>query len=113
MATYYATYTIPTHKRGDTFLGVNFILKDGAGKAIDLEGATVELTTSSPFEQTLTTENNGGLTLTSDSSGGEGILQIDEQIIDWVAGHYEYEIIFTFASGRKRTYIVGSWLIVD
>jgi hypothetical protein len=112
MANYYATYNIPTHKRGDTFLGVRFILTDGNGQAIDLEGASVELVTSSPFVQTLSTAG-GELSITSDSSAGEGILQIDEQIIDWVAGNYEYEIIFTFASGRKRTYIVGFWEIVD
>ncbi len=106
---YYSTYNFPDHKKGDTFLGTEFTLTDGNGAAISLVGATIELLTSSPVEQTLSTET-GELTITD---GAAGKFTVDEQVIDWKSGNYEYEIIFTFASGRKRTYIVGRWLIVD
>jgi hypothetical protein len=107
---YYATYTIPAHKSGDTFLGVEFTMTDSGGSAINIGGAVIELITSSPFSETLTTIAGGGLTITN---GAAGEFKIDEQRIDWASGNYEYEIIFTFASGRKRTYITGFWEIVD
>jgi hypothetical protein len=108
MATYYSTYTFPNHKSGDTFLGTQFTLKDEHTTAINIAGATIELITSSPSVKTLST-TTGELTITN---GAGGVFTIDEQIIDWEPGNYEYEIIFTFSSGRKRTYIVGFWEIV-
>jgi hypothetical protein len=108
MATYYSTYTFPTHKSGDTFLGVTFTMKDEHAAAINIAGATIILQTSSPNVQTLSVGN--GITITN---GAGGVFKIDEQVISWGAGNYEYEINFTFTSGRKRTYITGFWLIVD
>lgn len=108
MTTYYSTYTFPTHKSGDTFLGVEFTMKDEHLTPLNIVGAAIQLVTASPHVQTLTVGD--GITITN---GASGIFKVDEQIIDWVSGNYEYEIIFTFTSGRKRTYITGFWLIVD
>ena len=108
---YYTTYNFPTHKQGDTFLGVIFALTDGNGDPIELDGATIELVTSTPHEQTLTTEDGGGLTILDDSSEDAGRFMVDEQIINWAPGNYSYELIFEFPSGKKRTYIIGKWVI--
>jgi len=105
---YYGTYTFPTHKKDDTFLGIQFTMTDVNGNPIDISGCAIEMVTSSPKVKSLST--GSGITLTD---GPGGVFNIDEQLIDWVAGNYEYEIIFTFTSGRKRTYITGFWLIVN
>jgi hypothetical protein len=108
---YYSTYNFPNHKSGDTFLGVIFTLTDGNDDPIDLDGAVIELKTLSPHIQELTTVGGGGISIIDESSSIEGKFQIDEQVIDWCAGSYEYEIVFTLASGHKRTYIKGTWVI--
>jgi len=108
---YYSTYDFPTHKQGDTFLGVIFALTDGNDDPIDLDGALIELITAAPHEEILTTADGGGLTILDDSSEDAGRFMVDEQIIDWCPGSYGYEIVFTFPSGKKRTYIVGHWVI--
>ena len=110
---YYSTYNFPTHKQGDTFLGVEFHLTDGNDDPIDLEGTLIELITSTPHEETLSSAT-GGITIldeSEDSSGERGLFMVDEQIIDWAPGNYSYELIFTFPSGKKRTYVVGKWVI--
>lgn len=109
---YYTEYNFPDHKSGDTFLGVIFRLTDGNTVPIDLDGATIDLHTLSPTEEHLTTEN-GGITVIDDSAAVEGKFMVNEQVIDWEPANYEYEIIITFLSGAKRTYIVGYWLIVS
>jgi hypothetical protein len=107
---YYSEYDFPTHKQGDTFLGVIFSMTDGNGDPIELDGALIELKTSTPDEKTLSTGAAGGITILDDSSEDEGRFMIDEQIIDWCPGSYSYEIIFTLPT-KKRTYIVGHWVI--
>ena len=110
MAVYYSTYHFPIHKSGDTFLGLKFTLKNASGNAISLIGVTIELVTSQPVIRSLTSLNDAGITIT-DAVNGE--FEINEQIISWTSGIYDYEIIFTFDGGRKRTYIVGTWQIIN
>lgn len=109
---YYSTYDFPTHKQGDTFLGVIFAMTDGNDDPIDLEGTIIELVISTACgDYSLSTANTGEITILDDSSEDGGRFKIDEQIINWAPGNYSYEIIFTFPSGKKRTYIVGHWVI--
>jgi len=100
------TYNITEHESGDTFYGVEFSLANQDGP-IDLTDSVIELTTNRG--QGLTTVDDGGITIT-DASGG--VFQINEQIIDWPAEVYAYEIGVTYPSGIKRTYLKGSWTIV-
>ena len=110
---YYSSYNFPTHKTGDTFLGIIFEMTDGNGDPIELDGALIELVIETACEELkLSTDSEiGGITILADSSEDEGRFMIDEQIIDWDPGNYSYEIIFTFPSGKKRTYIIGHWVI--
>ena len=109
------TYTIPTHEKGDTFGGITFTLEVN-GAVLDLIGALIEATfvlqTNCAIRHTLTSEVGGGLTI-ADTSPTSGIFYIDEQIIDWRAGVYDYEFKFTLADGRVKTYLEGTWEITD
>lgn len=109
----FATYDFPDHKSGDTFPGVIFSMADGDGAPIPLDGVQIDLHLFPDGEVALSTESEGGITVLSDSSEDEGRFMIDEQIIDWNPRTYKYEVVFTFLSGKVRTYIQGHWTILD
>lgn len=62
MTTYITTYNFPDLVSGDTFLGVQFELKDALGSAINIAGATIVLTTKRD-SNTLSTDA-GTITIT-------------------------------------------------
>ena len=109
------TYDILTHEKGDTFEGVTFTVEVN-GSILDLIGATIVATfilqTNCAIQHTLTSEVGGGITI-ADTSPSSGVFYIDQQIIDWRAGVYNYEIKFTLADGRVKTYLEGTWEITD
>lgn len=101
------TYNFANHVSGDTFLGINMELKDALGDPISLVGASVALSTVR--DSNILSTDNGDIEITDEAGG---IFQIKEQIISWPAGTYTYKIRVTFASGRKRTYVSGTWIIL-
>ena len=99
-----ATYNFPTHVKGDTFLGVNFTLSNLSGP-INITNSVI----------TLDASNNRSLSSALNeiviTNGAAGEFSIPEQIIDWRAGTYRYKLYVVYASGRKRTYLQGTWII--
>ena len=109
------TYDIPAHESGDTFIGLTFTVTVN-GSLLDLIGAlivaTFKLRTNCAVQHVLTSEVGGGLTI-EDASPTSGTFYIDEQIIGWRAGLYDYEVKFTLADGKVKTYLEGTWEITD
>lgn len=104
MATWVA-YNMPDCKSGDTFNGVQFdVIVNGA--PANLAGSTISLIFEN-VPDTLTT-SNGSIII----SGITGRFLIPAQIINLPAGKRKYRIKITFADGRIKTYIRGTWNIL-
>ncbi|MHB9148345.1 MAG: hypothetical protein ACYC2U_08300 [Candidatus Amoebophilus sp.] len=105
-------YNFDPHVKGNTFLGKEFAI-DISGTPPDLTGATIKmqlrLTPVHPTEHELSTTNNK--IEINDAVGGH--FQIKEQIIDFPASNYYYDIQITYASGKIRTYIGGYFPILQ
>lgn len=108
------TYNIPDQYRNDTFDGLVFSLKNSIDETpIDLTGASIKVqfrhNTSRNF---VIKELNIGTGITIlDAAGGR--LAFDTFIVDWQASNYVYDIEVTFADGRIKTYVKGSWKIIQ
>jgi hypothetical protein len=108
----FQTYNLPTHITGDTFRGVTFSVTLNASP-LDLTGAAVRMQvrrSKESDEALLDLKQAAGITVT-DAAAGE--FQIDEQIIDLPEGNHYYDIEFTLANGKRHTYIVGRWQILQ
>jgi hypothetical protein len=103
-----ATYNFEDHIRGNTFEGVKFNLNDSGGPIV-LTGASIELRTSKRPINNLLSTGNGKIVITA----VPGEFQVKEQIIDWVAGKYYYSIKIVFPDGTVKTYIKGTWRIIN
>jgi len=107
-------YNFKDHKKGDTFEGVTFEIKVN-GSALDLTGASLKmelraLEKTGAIAATFTDSSSGGLTITDESNG---IFKFDKQVIDITAQTYYYDIQITLASGDVKSYIEGTWNIVQ
>ncbi len=108
------TYDFPDHRKGDTFAGVQFtIVKNGS--PLDLTGASLrmemrELTPTGSVGDTFTDDSDGGLTITD---AANGVITFDEQVVDILAMLYYYDIEITLSNGDVKTYIVGTWIIIQ
>ena len=98
-------YTLPTIIRGTTMEAVQFTITEN-GNALDLTNATIEAVARwqrdskkvRKFETTIT--NAAG-----------GVFTLDEQIIDWDNGVWDYGIQFTLSNGDVKVYIEGTFTI--
>lgn len=106
------TYNFQNHISGDTFDGVTFHIGDNQG-GIDLTGAKVEMFIDYYLElqPMLSTEN--GTIVVDDESAVDSTISIPAQVIDWPIGTYEYNIRITFSDSRVKTYISGTWTIIE
>ena len=98
-------------KKGDTYLGAEITLD--ITPAIDLTGATINMwlrkdKKDNPKVALKLSTTNSELTITAPT-----IFQINEQKIPVNAGFYYYDMEVTFASGRVKTYVEGTWLITE
>lgn len=100
-----ATYTFPNHTSGDTYLGAVFTLTDANGAAIDLTGGTVACRFR--FGSKTGTKFRDITISITNAAGGE--ITIPEQIFDWPAGTWFYDIevvigaqVFTYIEGTMR-----------
>jgi hypothetical protein len=98
------TYNFPDCVSGDTFLGVDFAISTKAGP-VNLAGAVITIATNK--NKTLST-TNGELIITD---GPNGLFQVKEQNITWPSATYKYVLSVLFSTGRKRTYLQGTWKI--
>ena len=115
MSSYRPTnYNFPSAVRGDTFNGLKFtVLVNDI--AVDLTNATIimdlRLTPTGVVVKSFTTVGSGGITINSDPTTGKFVF--DAQIIDLPAAKYVYDIEIDFQSGLIKTYIGGTWEIIQ
>lgn len=108
------TYDFPDHRKGDTFAGVQFTITKN-GSPLDLTSASLrmemrELTPTGSVGATFTDDSGGGLTITD---AVNGVLTFDEQVVDVSALLYHYDIQITLSNGDVKSYIVGTWDIIQ
>lgn len=105
------TYDFPDHVKGDTFEGVQFTITVNSS-ALNLTGATIRmqmrLNSNAPVVKEFSVGN--GLTLTTPASG---IFTFNKQVISVPPGVYYYDIQITLSNGDIKTYITGTWTIIQ
>lgn len=111
MATYKETYDFNDHIKGDTWGGLQITIQVNSAP-LNIAGATIKAefvhkTCNKKYELSTT---NGDITITN---GAGGVFQFDPAVINWAAGQYTYDIEFTLAGGSVKTYIGGTWNIVE
>jgi hypothetical protein len=106
------TYTIPTHRRGDTWDGINSIAINVNGAPINLSGASIKMefreNIDYPVVLTLSTQNSGIQIL----NAATGTIRLPSHNVEIPCGHYMYDLQVTYSTGVVKTYITGSWEIV-
>ena len=109
-----ATYNIPNHLKGDTFNGIAFTLTTEVPAApIDLTGAAIKVQfrkgNKTGFMQKELSIGSG-ITVTD---APNGTFQLNPFKADWQPSIYYYDVEITFPSGRVKTYIEGTFKIVQ
>lgn len=105
------TYTIPPHRRGDTWDGINSITISVNGSPINLTNATVKMEfrqdLDAPVALTLSTTDNSIQIINAAS----GIIRIPSKKIEVPFAKYYYDLQVTYPNGVVKTYMDGSWEI--
>lgn len=107
------TYNISDHLKGDWFDGVQFTLINATTSTpIDLTDATIRmmLKTDKLYKSVKLFETGDGITITD---AVNGIFQVDPQTVDYAANSYIFDIEITFLTGVVKTYITGTWDIIQ
>jgi hypothetical protein len=104
-------YNIKNVIKGDTFDGVSFTLSDLDDVAIDLTGATIKIDFKNKGNAVMKTISIGsGITVNNATAG---IFQIDSFLVILTTGSLEYDIEITFPSGMVKTYVTGTFNIIN
>lgn len=105
------TYNYPDTLFGDTFEGVQFTVTVNASP-LDLTGATIKTEFRDLFSGALvkTLEIGTGITVTD---AVNGVFQVDAFIVDIPVGNHKHDVQITLADSRVKTYITGSWEILQ
>lgn len=101
-------YNFPSQYRGDTFDAVAFTFKDkDTGLPIDLSGTDIKCQFRSPFNAKIIKEIDldDGILMISEVGG---TIAIDEFLITWDDGVYNYDIQIIYPSGTTKTYVKGT-----
>ncbi|MBV1952740.1 MAG: hypothetical protein KUG64_11175 [Cycloclasticus sp.] len=100
--------------KNDTFSSVNFTLLDGLGDPIDITGVAIHIQfryrckTGSVVKDI---EVGTGITLTDPTNG---IFTIDEFTpITFEVGDYYYDAQITFTDGSIKTYVYGTFKVLQ
>jgi hypothetical protein len=105
------TYNIPSHRRGDTWDGINSITISVNGSPINLTGASVKMefrqSLDSPVVLTLSTTDNS--IIVTNAAGG--VISIPAKKIEIPFAKYLYDLQVTYSSGVVKTYMSGTWEI--
>lgn len=109
-----ATYNFNDHKKGDTFPGVTFTVTVNASP-LNLTNATIKMAvktskTAGTTAVKLFTSTSNNFTILDAT---EGIFKFNSQIISIPAGTYFYDIQIVLADGTVKTYIEGTWKILQ
>jgi hypothetical protein len=104
------TYNFKPHLKGDTFPGITFSIKVN-DEFLDLTDAQIRMqlrqNPTHPVSYELSFE--AGNIEISDAENGE--FKIKEQIIDFPARNYNYDIQISWPDSKVKTYISGIWVI--
>lgn len=105
------TYNFPDHKKGDTFNGVQFtvLVNNVAFNIVNAE-IKLKLRKTAQANPVKTMAVGTGITITN---GASGVFKVDEQIIDIEAATYLYDIQIKTVGGVVKTYISGTWKIMQ
>jgi hypothetical protein len=106
-------YTIPAHKRGDTWNGINTISFSTSGVPLNftnVDNIKIEFRQSidSPVVLSLSTKENQ-IQIVNPS---RGIIRILPLVVQMPPGRYFYDLQVTYLNGVIKTYLTGSWDIV-
>lgn len=100
------------HLKGDTWDGYDFqILDEITLVPISLVGASIRAMFRLQGKSTKMYEMSTSLGTITITNAANGEFGLDEQIINFDAGIYLYDIEVTLASGQVKTRIGGKWVI--
>jgi hypothetical protein len=109
-----AKYIIPSTRKGDTFPGVIFTIKVN-GTGLDLTSAVItadfRLLDTGPSALRLTSVANAGFTISP--TPANGTFTLNAQIFSIDAGTYNYDINIALSNNTVKTYIWGTFTIVQ
>ena len=108
MTDYTAVYNIPAIKRGDTMDPFLITIKDKFGEVIIPSNVCCQVRDSrGKLVITLPTEVDS-------STGGIKVGGLHAQVTSTIkAGEYNYDVEFTSPEGRVRTYLEGTFPIIE
>jgi hypothetical protein len=109
----YQTYNFPNHIKGDTFNGVEFTLEVNS-VAVDLTNASILMylkKQKAPCDVVASFSTDTTKITITDAVNG--VFQFNNQIIDVPAATYDYDIQITLNNGNVKTYIKGTWTILQ
>lgn len=105
------TYNIHSHRRGDTWDGINSIIINVNGIPINLTNATIKMDfrqdLDAPVALTLSTTDNSIMI----TNAMEGTITIPPQKIEIPFAKYLYDLQVTYSTGVVKTYLSGTWQI--
>ena len=108
------TYNFPDHRKGYTIEAITFTITVNA-IALNLTGASAKMDVRDKEKHNklkrYTTVASGGLTIVSPATDGK--LRFDEKVVDIEAGTHDYDIEITLADSSVKTYILGTWKIIQ
>ena len=104
-------YTIPAHRRGDTWDGIYSITLSINGTPINLTNCVISMelreSPDAPSALKFSTANNTIVILNALG----GIIQIPPRKIEIPPGRYIYDLQIDFPNQQTKTYMSGSWEI--
>ena len=107
------TYNFKEHNKGDSFDGIIFTVSRNESP-LNLTDVKIRmqfrLTPTNPNAIELSSEKEDEIEITNAAAGEFTVL---EQIIDFPAGDYVYDIQFEFPDESIKTYISGKWKILQ
>lgn len=106
------TFTIPAHRRGDTWGGINSIVISTDGTPVNLSGSSIKMQFREDIDAPVILEFSTENSIISLIENLEGALCINPTIIDIPYGVYRYDLQVTYPNGTVKTYINGTWEIV-
>ncbi len=107
-------YNFKPHVKGDTFLGAEFQVSDGA-EAIDLTNYRIRMhlrRQASPSASLVMAFDTEDETIEIHEPA-EGRFRIPARVIDVPAFNYKHDIEFTNGAGRVRTWVRGVFPVVE
>lgn len=104
-------YTIPAHKRGDTWDGFHTITLSQNGIPVDLTNSVISMELrhqpDSPLALRFSTTDSTIVILNPTG----GIIQIPPRKIEIPPGNYVYDLQIDFPNQQTKTYMTGTWEI--